>query len=602
MQDLRNGSGQSAPAGNPLELNMREFTHGWLSEKIDLARVALDELQRRDRRGKLSAKYRHQIDELALANLNIPVRTPVQIYLDRELGDRLIAGKLTADEQAKIYKGAVTMILSARPVVMQWNDVPIKIQFNTRLPNGSQNALSVEAIFKSVRIDGNDASWAPRSRWGPPDSTFVYGGGNIDVERYISYSTPGEHRIDLDIQLDIHCGSSAYPTQSPVIHSETRTISTTFVETKPDLAAKIIRILIDPSHESGHYLSIEELKYAIAKAPFFVRDLAIIEMIRRDGLGDLACEQRDFLIGRILAIQKDREQPWNGAYGDYIESLQAANELSDWQWHQYGNQQLGFYLRARSEIRQGDPLPVDLMHVARRGNSKVEPFSACQETIEYLFPDGIPTPWSFDSWEGNSLTWVPHQGSEYGSRYDVKFPEAPLGRHILQAKLKPYVTTWTERPLNMDIPTIYDLGEVAFTIVPRTTESLVAVDDPSMAEQIKKCISITNLLRWDDGKLTGDIGLNYPPIDVAFHVTLQGGNQEYKLDDLFAEKDRQMDYGYNQIFIKDARLYPVNGLVFKFTSDAEIARQLVGQKNYWKGDITIRDVSIGEDEYLKQHP
>ena len=38
MQDLKHGSGSSPPVNNPLERGMF-FTHGWLSERVDLARV-----------------------------------------------------------------------------------------------------------------------------------------------------------------------------------------------------------------------------------------------------------------------------------------------------------------------------------------------------------------------------------------------------------------------------------------------------------------------------------------------------------------------------------------------------------------------------------
>ena len=68
-------------------------------------------------------------------------------------------------------------------------------------------------------------------------------------------------------------------------------------------------------------------------------------------MGSLALEENKLLVDRILAVQKDRKQPWNGAYGGHIENLQASNKLQNEQWRQYGAQQLAFDLH----VQPGDP-------------------------------------------------------------------------------------------------------------------------------------------------------------------------------------------------------------------------------------------------------
>ncbi|MGD0139222.1 MAG: hypothetical protein ABSD28_10115 [Tepidisphaeraceae bacterium] len=596
MQDLEHGNGRPAPANNPLE---RAWGHGWLSERVDLARVALDELLRRDKLGKLSPEYRHQIDEMALADLSVPITAPVQYYLNDELGDRLIAGKLTADEQATIYRRAIAMTLSARPIVMQWDDVPIRVRFQTCLPSSSRNDLGIEARYKSVRIDGEEVEWSRYARWGQPNSTYLGGGEDVDDCRQISYSTLGQHRIDVDMQIDVVCESTNYyPRQRSTVHSELHRLSTSFVETKPTLLVKIIRFVLDPEHELGHYLPVRWLNCEIASGPVFLRDLGIIEMIRRGGLGELTTDENDYFVDQILAVQKDRAQPWNRACGDYIESQRAANKLPEAEWRQYGNQQLGFYMRARPEIRQGDPLPFDVVTVARRGNSKVGLFSTSQWTVACTFSQDIPRPWELDYWNGINVICTPQDRSDYMTRYVAKFPESPLGLHTVRAKLK-YNLAWTERPQNMQIPTEYDLGEVAFTIVPRTTDTIAQVDAPSLRKQIEQCIVISDVLRWKDGRLTFFIDMHRPPVDLAFHVSVEAGNREWKAGDIFAEQDSEVDSAYASFNISDAKQMPAKGLILKFTADSAIARQLVGHKMYWKGDIAIGGVSIGDDEYLK---
>jgi hypothetical protein len=594
MGDLKHGSGQPAPANNPLD-RRAFFGHGWLSENVDLARVALDELLRRDKLGKLSPEYRQEIDELAMANMSAPITTPVQYYLNDELNDRLIEGRLTAEEQATIFQRAVTMTCSAGPTVMLWDDVPVRIGFQTCLPNSSHNGWGIEATYKSVRIDGREANWSERPQWAQPRSATLYG-APTNVERLIPCSTPGLHRIDLDVQIEIHAGSTAYPDRGPVVHSEVRTLSASFSVMPPTTWVKVCRLIRDPQHEAGHYLPVRWLTIAVECGWTFPRDLAAGEMMRRGRLGQLTNDQDDHFIDQLLAIQKDRDQPWSGAFGDYIESRRASGKLPDNKWRQYGNQQLNFFLRARAEIRQGDPLPIEMITVARRGNSKAAPFTASQWHLEYGFSQDIPGPWNLDPW---GVILVPNNGREFGCKTAARFPEAPIGRHTLQAKLKAFYLTWTDRPQNMEIPRDYDLGEVAFTIVPRTAKILIPIDDPGLEKQMERSIVVSRLTRYRDGSLLFSMRANHPPIDLAFHFSIQAGGQEWNVADIFIPADSDKELGHHDFLISDATQMPARDLTFKFTSAPDLERQSAGNKKYWSKDITIRGLSIASDDYVR---
>lgn len=592
MQDLRHGSGQPPPANNPFE-SQNWFSHGWLSEEVDLARVALDELLRRDKAGKLSPEYRCEIDEMALATMSAPITTPVQYYLHNELIERLIAGKLPAEKEAAIYQHAVTIGLSAQPVVMLWDVVPVKINFQTRVFNGG---LGAEVTYKAVRIDGKEVDAPNLTKW---DQRRSLGYGSSNDDRQISYSTLGQHRIDLDVRIDIRAWSSGYPGQGVTVHSEMRTVSTSFSEIRPTPPVKTVRFVCDPRHEAGHYLSVQGLTAVIAFGPPYLRDLAVIEMIRRARLDELTDEQQDGLVDQLLAIQKDRDKPWNGAYGDYIESRRAALKLSDARWQQYGKQQLGFFIRVRPEIRQGDPLPVGIVTVARRGNSKVGRFDAAQWELEYSFSQGIPQPVRFDPWNGGQLTVVPHWGSDFVTPSAARFPDAPLGQHTLRGKLKHYNLEWTDRPQNMEIPTEYDLGEAAFTIVPRTASVLTPIDDPAIEKQVEQSIVISTVARYIDGHLIFPMRANHPLADLAFHFSIQGGNRTWDLGDYFVRAGSDEEFGNGLFSIDDASQMTSGDLTFKLTSAPEVARKLPGNKEYWGTDITIKGVSIENDYYVR---
>jgi len=424
----------------------------------------------------------------------------------------------------------------------------------------------------------------------------------MNDDRWISLTTLGQHRIELDLQIDLfYTRNSGYPRGAPVIRirSEARTLSTSFLETKPTLLVKIFRFLGDPAHEGCHYIPGRWLRFWIESEPVVLRGLGATEMIRRGGLGELTADENERFIDQLLAIQKNRAEVWSGVFGDYIERQRTANRITDSQWREYGNQQLGFYVRTRGEIRQGDPLPIEVVQVARRGNSEVSPFDANQSRLRISFSQGIPHPWNLDFADG-AVHWMPTRGpSEFATRYIARFPDAQLGRHTMHAEVFEYNLTWTPRPLEMEIPTEYDLGEVAFTIVPRSSDTLTPVYDPTIRQQIRQSIAISHLLRWQNGMLSFSIQVHHPPADLAFRVSVHAGGRLYEAGELVVKRDSDLQNQDRNFSIRDAKQMPRKGLIFKFKADPEIARRSADLKRYWAEDITIGDVSIGNDQYVK---
>ena len=588
MHDLKSGSGLPSPANNPLETS---WSNGWRQQQVDLARVALYELLARDKAGKLSAEHRHEIDELALANLYSPVSGAARYALDGELTARLSSGKLTLDQQATIYKNAIAMTLAAQRVVVQWDSIPIQIDLRTCLPRDSGGGFNVQTTYLSLGIDGKEVNWS-KQPW--PQSAYdsIYGGSGIKkIERLISYTTPGRHRIDLDVQIDIIHGSPG-----PIIHSERRKLSTTFVEIKPPLIVKFVRFLHDPRHEAGHYLPLGWLESLASSGKVSFRDLAVSEMVRRDRLGELPTAGTNWLVDQLLAIQENPTRPWSGEFGDYIEDLRGAGRFPSAKWHQYGWNQLRFYLLARSEIGEGERLPMEMVTVARRGNSQVSAFSATQWTIESTILDGVAKSIKLSYWQDQPVICVPQDRPEYGDRCYVTFHGAALGKHSLKAKLK-FDLSWTDRPLQMEIPTEFDLGQVEFKIVPRAGASVRPIDEPGLAEQIEHCISISDLARWEKGNLSASIKLHPPPVDLAFRVSIEAGGREWDLGELFAAEGCEGNSVYSGFNVKDARQMPATGLVVHFRPDPNVARRSVALHKYWNGEVSIGSLSLGTDGY-----
>ena len=584
MDDLKRGAGMPPPDNYPLQV--MAFSHGWPDEEADLGRAALEELIERDQAGRLSAQYRHEIDEMAVANFFSPARAPVGYFLAQELTHRLASGKLTAEEQAKIYKDSVAVTFAVDPMVIQWSPPPLQIGVKTRLPGG----LCVETTYPSIRIDGREVKWF-EERWPRESYDVVNAGLSATFDRFLPSATLGQHRIDLEVQIDVRGSARAMS-----LHHERRRFRGSFVVIKPPPILKAVWFVCDPSRQACHYLPVSWLQTLVAHGTLPSRDLAFEELVLRDQHGDLPVPQAASLVEKLLLIQKDRTQQWNGKFGDYIESLHGARRLAAASWHQYEQRQLSFYIRARPEIRQGDVLPLEEVTVARRGNSRVSAFSADQSSFTVAIMDYVPGGIRLEYGPGGECICVPHNRPEFSREWCVVLPGASVGRHTLRATLK-YDPTWTERPQGMEIPAEYDLGQAEFTVRPRCQDSIRSVSELSLAQQISKCIAVSDLLRWDNGQLSLSIDVHRPPVDVAFHVSISAGKSEWDLGHVFAAKGCESNSVYDGFGIKDARQMPARGLFFHFRSDPDLARRSVDLHECWNGEFVVGPISIDRDYY-----
>lgn len=209
MDDLKHGQNRRPPANDPISLEYIE-THGRLSETVDLSRVALDELLKRDKLGKLSLEYRHEIDDVAIANLSPPFTSPVQYDFGNELFQRLSDGKLTVDQQSRMYRNAVTLRLDARPVIALGDNVPLRLRCQNE-------TFSIGYEIKCATLDNHPVIL--NQQHGINDSI------DQDTLCSIKCDSVGVHKLIMSVQLHYYGRGSFDP---PELHQELRSISTTF--------------------------------------------------------------------------------------------------------------------------------------------------------------------------------------------------------------------------------------------------------------------------------------------------------------------------------------------------------------------------------------
>lgn len=605
IDDLESGRGLPAPRGSPLDREIW-LSHGWLSEQVDLSRVAMDELHRRDKLNQLSVAQRHKIDEIALASLARPMTTAGDCYLNDELSGRLAAKKLTSQEEHAVYSRAVTLSLTARPQVMQWEPVRIQLQAKTRLPRSLENGWAAEIKYLGVSIDGEPVQWAKNR----PDGWAQYNFGlqlsdftnRPAVDNFITYSKLGRHRVDLDVVIKLHYGSRGEPEKGDVLYTEQRRLSAALEELPPSSAIKALRFACDPSHEFGHYLSLHALHAGIENGNTFMREFGIVELLRRDAIGTLEDAERQYLTDQILRVQRDYFALWDTSFGDWIEQQKATGKLAPEAWQSYADNQMHAYLRTRPRIPVGQAVPLDIVNVPRRGNSQVSAFSIGERTYEVSVSPNAKklTLEKLNLVDNPSL---PSDFHQFSDRYLMHLDPAPPGRYTVRGKVKDCDLQHTDRPLGMQMPTTYRADDAAFDIVPLGEALLQGTHETKLRDAVHRSVVVSDLLRWSDGALTFHVIIDRPPVDLAFHGSLVAGTQEWKLGDLFCRKDEQTHYTEGDFNVPDSigKSLPTNGLALKCTADRAIAERCAGGGLFWDEDVVTSGLKIDRDEFSKPH-
>jgi hypothetical protein len=208
LNDLRTGSGKPKPnIGERLEYP--GSGHGWVEEDVDLARVALDELIRREENGNLPVSYRNQIIAIALSTLSKRPTTPVDYHLREYLSQAEDAGNLSAEQKAAFFDSMTVMTFSVRPRVSFGADVPLQITV-AESPLSRQHWAGF-LTGHEVDIDDRAAAvYPPVPEY--PLGTAVYGGIELKgaivcyLRGAIGSFAPGHHVAQLKATIEIKHG------------------------------------------------------------------------------------------------------------------------------------------------------------------------------------------------------------------------------------------------------------------------------------------------------------------------------------------------------------------------------------------------------------
>ena len=99
------------------------------------------------------------------------------------------------------------------------------------------------------------------------------------------------------------------------------------------------------------------------------RDAAVAEFSKRLKADRLSADAASGVVEWALARQADRDQLWDARWGALVESARADAKASDAQWQRFARQGLVPELSVRTDIRQGDPLLMQVSFGQRLGFS-----------------------------------------------------------------------------------------------------------------------------------------------------------------------------------------------------------------------------------------
>jgi hypothetical protein len=216
LSDLRNGTGTRAINFNtPLTHKYDDGGHGWTMERVDLARIAFEELLYRESLGQLSQADRDQIVDMALTASASNVR-PVDYDLGDYLTTRLVKGDLSEKQRAAFYKSACAIELTCRRKVLDGDPVPLRLGREPwlTLANAGNSWLPC-LTYESAQIDGHEVPLSPALSKGPVWAERIAAATSAPP------ASVGRHTLSVTVGIDVHLGESAYPDRGPIMHHET---------------------------------------------------------------------------------------------------------------------------------------------------------------------------------------------------------------------------------------------------------------------------------------------------------------------------------------------------------------------------------------------
>lgn len=312
----------------------------------------------------------------------------------------------------------------------------------------------------------------------------------------------------------------------------------------------------------------------------------IAELDRRLKDGRLTERTITELVAIALEVQGDRDRPWTRQWAVFLESARAAGHLSPEQTGRYFRQGTVASLQFRSRVRAGEAWPLGIrLRFDRCGDADdvwARPWLDRLETGGKELDHGWPR-------EPSSIAGLSSNGSVIISR-ETALPMQP-GEHTLRASFVIQVVEGIEEPTQLAQWTVE--VEKDLVVLPADAALLTPIDDPSLAEKIRKGVRIdaARAGRNNEGKAwaSGSIMLENMPAPTAFEIYWKDGDREWLVGTIATRPGMSTGTAYGPSPIGDFRADRVT-LVFR--SSLRVAEESLDLQAYWRGEVKVPDVPV----------
>ena len=299
---------------------------------------------------------------------------------------------------------------------------------------------------------------------------------------------------------------------------------------------------------------------------------AWIELMRRRALAPLSENVEKKLTDLAL---KEQAKPSPSVLVDAMLQFVAQRfldkKLTDQQADQFFLSSVNPMLNTRAVVAAGDPFPVQITY---RGRGPSNGWSYRLSTTDVKVGDKIIR---MGGWMGGSGLGAAGASTTYGTGQ-------PPGEYPLEAHVRVEIF---HAPLGAAVPPVWAKNltlKSTLKVVPKNPSEMVKlVDQPELAEQIKKSLRIDRFVKNSNGFY--DLGLNIekPPINLAFSVFARVGGKEFRMGDIAADTSVNLGTSMNPSGFD----IPAGKVQLIFRSDPAVARKTVDLVEIWNGEIVL---------------
>lgn len=340
-----------------------------------------------------------------------------------------------------------------------------------------------------------------------------------------------------------------------------------------------------------------------------VVDAARTELVRRLVGNDLSRSQIASLLDRFLAVHADPQARWTDDVSRFIEVAREHGDVDDATFGEYlmAAVAANVSVQSRDRVRQGRPVP---LYVRSGPNRVTRDFHSRVTGQEYYcsFPvlriaerkgERLWTRGPRSAWAGG-IEITGGSGGGTRRKFDL---DLPIGMHELVYTVQTSIfliasgarITDDTDPLQRWTEDFF----VTIEIVPPDMDIVRTVDDPTLADAIRKSIIVDFIHDNVDGvrgsyghvDTPGLIMIEYPPIDVAFEVL--GRTKDGRVERLClraSKRDRKAGYwlypSVHEVFPNEETI----DVIFRSNQDA--ASENIDLEEIWSGEIIFEDVPV----------